>query len=44
MPQTFPLSTLALARALVIKQEYLRERVATNDRAWVESCPFDMAM
>lgn len=34
--------TLALARALVGEQEYPREKVATNYRAWVASRPFDM--
>lgn len=34
--------TLALARALVGEQEYPREKVATNYRAWVSSRPFDI--
>ncbi len=34
--------TLALARALVGEQQYPREKVATNYRAWVVSHPFDI--
>lgn len=34
--------TLALARALLGEQQYPREKVATNYRAWVASHPFDI--
>jgi len=34
--------TLALARALAGEQQYPREKVATNYRAWVASHPFDI--
>jgi ADP-ribosylglycohydrolase len=34
--------TLALARALIGEQQYPREKVAINYRAWVASRPFDL--